>query len=193
MGVVEAGAKKKRKKRNLQHAVMFAIGTAGLLTVAAVAPNTLQLLDRVGPLARLKYQSKKVLTRLKQKGAIQFVERDGVRYVRLTKEGNKIFTFEQEKVRLAVTKPRRWDRRYRLVIFDVPEKRKRDRERLRAYMQEAGFLCVQDSVWLYPYDCEDFMALLKAHLHIGKAVLYAVVENIEHDKWIRAHFHLPPE
>jgi len=58
-------------------------------------------------------------------------------------------------------------------------------------MQAVGFLRIQDSSWLYPYDCEEFMALLKADLHIGKDVLYAVVEEIENDKWIRKHFNLP--
>ena len=78
-------------------------------------------------------------------------------------------------------------------MFDVPEKRKKIRERLRFEMEEVGFLRIQDSAWLYPYDCEEFMALLKADLHIGKDVLYAVVEEIENDKWIRKHFGLPSD
>ncbi len=57
-------------------------------------------------------------------------------------------------------------------------------------MHEIGFLRIQDSVWLYPYDCEEFVALLKADLHIGKDVLYAVIESIEDDSRIRRHFRL---
>lgn len=191
MGVVETDARKKKKKRNVRNAVLITVGAAGMIAVAAVAPNIFQLLGKSGALARLKYQTKGVLSRLKQKGDIEFVEMDGKRYVRLTERGEKSLALEQQRMLLTNGKPRRWDKRYRLVIFDVPEKRKNIRDRLRFEMQAVGFLRIQDSSWLYPYDCEEFMALLKADLHIGKDVLYAVVEEIENDKWIRKHFNLP--
>lgn len=191
MGAIEIEARKKRKRRNIRNAALIAIGTAGLIAVSAMAPNIFQILGRTGTLARLKYHSKSVLGRLKQKGEIEFVERDGKRYVRLTKLGEEALAYSTKKMALGIGKPKRWDRRYRLVIFDVPERRRKIRDRLRYEMQEAGFLRVQDSAWVYPYDCEEFMALLKADLHIGKDVLYAVVEEIENDKWIREHFGLP--
>jgi DNA-binding transcriptional regulator PaaX len=190
---VEAGAKKKRRRRNVRNVALMVVGTAGLIAVSAIAPNMFQLLGRSGALARLKYQSKGVLTRLKMKDEIEFVERDGKQYARLTERGEEALAFEQQKMILANARPRKWDHRYRLVIFDVPEKRKNIREHLRFQMQEVGFLRVQDSAWLYPYDCEEFIALLKADLHIGKDVLYAVIEEIENDIWIRKHFGLPLE
>ncbi len=190
---IEVEARKKRRKRNLRTATLLAIGTAGFIAVAAIAPNVFQILGRTGALARLKYRSKAVLMRLKQKGEIEFAERDGKRYARLTERGEEALALSQQKMRLTNVKPRRWDRRYRLVMFDIPEKRKKIRERLRFEMQEVGFLHMQDSAWIYPYDCEEFMTLLKADLHVGKDVLYAVVEEIENDKWIRKHFNLPLE
>jgi len=191
MGSVEKGAKKKRVRRNVRTAALVAIGTAGFIATAAIAPNIFQLLGKSGALARLKYQTKGVLTRLKMRGEIEFEERDGKQYARLTERGKETLALGRQKMLLATSKPRRWDRRYRLVMFDVPERRKKIRERLRFQMRDAGFLRVQDSAWLYPYDCEEFMALLKADLRIGKDVLYAVVEEIENDKWIRKHFGLP--
>lgn len=193
MGLVESEAKKKRLKRNLQNTALMAIGLAGTIAVMAVAPNMFQILGRTGALARLKYRSKGVLARLKQKGEIEFIERDGKKYARLTTLGEKILNLHREKLNLVENKARRWDRRYRLIIFDIPEKRKQIREHLRFEMQEVGFLRIQDSSWVYPYDCEEFIALLKADLHIGKDVLYAVVEEIDNDKWIRKYFNLPAD
>ena len=103
----------------------------------------------------------------------------------------KILDLNREKIKLVDTKPKKWDRRYRMVMFDIPERRNRIRKLLRFEMQEVGFLRIQDSVWVYPFDCEEFISLLKADLRIGKDVLYAVVEEIENDKWIRQHFNLP--
>ena len=174
---VEAGAKRKRKKRDLRNAALMAIGLAGTIAVAAVAPNMFQLLGKTGLLAKLKYRSKGVLARLKQKGEIEFMERDGKKYVQLTDRGEKILDLNRKKLSLVENRPKKWDRRYRLIMFDIPEKRRKIRKLLRFEMQEIGFLRIQDSVWVYPFDCEEFMALLKADLRIGKDVLYAVVKK----------------
>lgn len=191
MGVTESGARKKRQKRNMRNAVLVTIGLAGMLSVAAVAPGAVQLLKVTGVNARLRYQTKTVLGKLKHKGEIEFVERDGKKYVRLTERGERVLELSGD--RLMKTRPKKWDRRYRLVMFDIPERRKRTRDALRFKMNEVGFLRVQDSAWMYPYDCEEFIALLKAELHLGKDVLYAVIEEIDNDMWIRKHFGLPPD
>lgn|SRR3989344_376031 len=191
MKSVEAGAKKKRYRRNVRNAMLMTIGVAGIISIAAIAPNMFKILGRSGALARLKYQTKGILTRLKMRGEIEYIERDGNRYARLTKRGEEVLATERQKISLIKGRPRKWDRRYRLVMFDVPEKRKKTRDQLRYQMQDVGFLRIQDSAWIYPYDCEEFIALLKADLHIGKDVLYTVVEEIENDAQIRKHFNLP--
>ncbi|OGG64507.1 hypothetical protein A3C94_03355 [Candidatus Kaiserbacteria bacterium RIFCSPHIGHO2_02_FULL_55_17] len=58
-------------------------------------------------------------------------------------------------------------------------------------MVSCGFERLQDSVWAYPYDCEDLIALVKAEFRIGADALYLIVEQMEHDKHLREHFHLP--
>lgn len=53
-----------------------------------------------------------------------------------------------------------------------------------------GFLKLQDSVWIYPYDCEELVALLKADFRIGKDILYVIADSLENDGWIKRHFGL---
>ena len=77
-----------------------------------------------------------------------------------------------------------------MLIFDIKEQRRYGRDRLRLILKQIGFKQVQRSVWVYPYDCEDLMALLKADLKLGISVLYMVVEHIENDKHLRAQFAL---
>ena len=79
----------------------------------------------------------------------------------------------------------------RSVIFDIPERRKSVRVGIRRFMQEYGFMRLQDSVWIYPYDCEDLIALAKANFRVGADVLYMIVEKLEQDKHLREHFGLP--
>jgi hypothetical protein len=56
---------------------------------------------------------------------------------------------------------------------------------------EAGFVRLQDSVWVYPYDCEDIITLLKAEYRIGDDMRYMIVDSIERDSALRRHFKLP--
>ncbi|MDE1966159.1 MAG: CRISPR-associated endonuclease Cas2 [Patescibacteria group bacterium] len=191
MGNLEQQARKSRNKRDMQNAALVAVSTAGLIAVAALAPKLVNLLGSTGLDAKLRYQTKSVLGRLARKGCIEFVKENDSTFVRLTARGEQALEFERQKRSLANGKPRRWNKRYRLVIFDIPEKRRSLRTRLRAELASIGFLRIQDSTWLYPYDCEEFVAMLKAELRIGKDVLYAIVEQIENDGWIRKHFSLP--
>ncbi len=192
MGTIESEAKKKRRNTELKQALLAAVALTGVVLVAAIAPNAPAALMKLPSMqrAKLRYQYRTVLGRLAAQGRIVFEERDGKRYARITEEGRKALAFEQEKANLRNIKKKRWNERWRVVIFDVPEKRRQTRDRLRIVMQETGFVHLQDSVWVFPYDCEDFVALLKAELKIGAAVLYMVVEQIENDKHLRAHFGL---
>ena len=90
-----------------------------------------------------------------------------------------------------INKPKKWDGRWRMLIFDIPETRKSLRDKVRHTLLHIGFLRIQDSVWAYPYDCEDFISLLKADFKIGKDLLYLVVDSIENDKSYKKYFNLP--
>lgn len=193
MGKLEIASRKRKKRQDIQKAVLATVAIAGLLAWTAIAPNTLQLL-RYLPKEKwnLSYRARTAAGRIVTNGYAKWIEMDGKKYLRLTPAGYKALAFEQAKVALKNQK-KKWDGRWRMVVFDIPERRRRIRIRLRDFMGEVGFVRLQDSVWVYPYDCEDFIALLKAELKVGKDVLYAIVDTIEHDRDIRKHFRLPEQ
>ena len=192
MRIVEIGAYKKRRKGYIQQAILMTVGIAGVVLIAAIAPNAPAALAKLPGIkrAQLKARYRTALGRLAAQGYIEFEKRDGKSYARITDTGRKKLAFTLEKEKLDLSKKRRWNGRWRVVIFDVPERRRKTRDRLRFLMHELGFVRLQDSVWVFPYDCEEFVTLLKAELKIGSAVLYMVVEEIENDKHLREHFHL---
>jgi len=55
---------------------------------------------------------------------------------------------------------RKWDGRWRLVLFDVPEKRRIARDKLRDYLHHRGFGYLQNSVWITPDDVSEERVLL---------------------------------
>lgn len=75
-------------------------------------------------------------------------------------------------------------------MFDVPERQHALRTRVRQLIVGLGFYRFQDSVWVYPYDCEEIIAMLKIELGVGNKLLYVVADAVEYDKPLRTHFGL---
>ncbi len=191
MGNIEKAARKQRRRRNLQKTVLGVVAVAGILAIAMVAPNIFQAIPRItGNKYKFAYRAKTAAGRLAQKGLVRFVERGGKKYVEITHKGQRALALEEQKTTLQNQRGRRWDKRWRMVMFDIPERRKSTRNKLRLLMQELGFLRLQDSVWIYPHDCEELIALMKAEMFIGSNVLYAIAEQVENDGWIKRHFRL---
>ena len=80
-----------------------------------------------------------------------------------------------------------------MLVFDIPEYRRSLREKIRLTLLNIGFVRLQDSVWIYPYDCEDLVNLLKVDFQVGKDLLYLIVDSIENDRNFRKSFGLPLE
>ncbi len=72
-------------------------------------------------------------------------------------------------------KRERWDKKWRMVAFDIPEECKKGRNALRYRLKMAGFYKLQESLFLYPYDCEkeirDFIKLFKIERYVKFALL----------------------
>jgi CRISPR-associated endonuclease Cas2 len=189
MGNLEKEAKKRRRKNDIQHLVLAMVGIAGVLAVTMIAPGVFRALPHVIGKRRYKlaFQARNAIDRLIIKGEVR---RNAKGHIEITNEGRRKLILEQARVTHPASTKRRWDKQYRLVMFDIPQRRRTTRDRLRMLMREFGFLRLQDSVWVSPYDCEDLVALVKAELRVGKDVLYAVVNQIENDSWIKKHFNL---
>ena len=172
----------------MQQAVLTAIAIAGGLLIAATAPNALSLLKKLPGWNKVKNPYRSIFNSRKKLLDAGLITYEG-NFFRITPKGErKLRQLELHDYQLK--KPKRWDKKWRVVIFDVSEKRRPLRELLRHTLIRIGFTRLQDSVWVYPYDCEDLMTLLKADYKIGKEVLYMIVESLENDRWLREHFKL---
>ena len=191
MKVLDKKNKKERKARiaTIQKAVLYALAAAGGLTLALVAPNAIQVLAQFGWIKTRRSPKASINRSVERLTYAGLLIEDKVGFITLTRKGQKRFA-EIERADYQFIKPEKWDGKWRLVSFDIKEKRKQIRELLRTTLQAVGFVHLHHSVWVYPYDCEDFLSLLKADYHIGVEVLYIVADYIENDGWLRRHFKL---
>ena len=187
MGILETNARERKKRRDLRRLILVSIKVAGVLGVGLVAPNVLGAMAKLGIIRtpRSGELIKRSRDLLIKRGLLRYS--DG--QLKLTTLG------EVELGRLSIfysklVKPRRWDGLWRMLIFDIPEKQKVLRDKVRRTLISIGFVRLQDSVWIYPYDCEDLVALLKVDFRVGKNLLYLIVDTVENDVHLRKSFGL---
>ncbi len=169
------------------------IGAVGLIALVAVAPGMGLVLKRLGIHKKLNKSYASTLTsRLIQRGYMTIEVRDGKKYARLTPHGRKrLEEYQKQHRRIqGVKKSERWDGKWRIVTFDIPERFRRSRDQIRYELREAGFVRLHKSVWVTPYPCAEFVALLKADQHVGKNLLYIVADKIEYGHELRKTFNL---
>ena len=187
MGIKEAESARRTRKNELKRIILDAVKLAGIVSVFVVAPNVVGAMAKLGIIRspRQKNVVERSCDRLARAGLLAW---EGKK-LRLTAKGE--FALRTLRARdYATHKRRHWDRKWRVLIFDIPEYRKGLRDKLRHTLQDIGFVRLQDSVWVYPYDCEDLITMIKADFHIGRDVLYMIVDTIEGDSSLKKRFGL---
>ncbi len=177
---MESDIRKEIRLTELRKTILSLVEFAGVMSLAVMMPKVVTLVAKLQN--RREERVKSALKRLIEKGLLENT-REGFR---LTAKGTRLLQVSS----LHVSRPKKWDKKWRMVIFDIPERLKTKRDLLRRTLIEIGFLRLQNSVWVFPFDCEDLITLLKTDFRIGKDVLYMIVDRIENDRNIREHFNL---
>ncbi|MEX2013402.1 MAG: hypothetical protein WD897_00605 [Parcubacteria group bacterium] len=184
---LEERTRKRKKKKDLQELILNTVSTAGVLAIGLIAPNVIGAMGKLGlmPNRRQKEYIASSANKMVKKG---FLKYNG-KFYELTPLGQEQLR-RWEFSNFKFIKPKKWDGKWRVIIFDIPDKKRKVRDRIRYLFKSAGLYLLQESVWVYPYDCEDIMALLKVDFGIGKNLLYLIVEELENDRYLREEFGL---
>ncbi|PIS46655.1 MAG: CRISPR-associated endonuclease Cas2 [Elusimicrobia bacterium CG08_land_8_20_14_0_20_51_18] len=124
-----------------------------------------------------KYAAKK-LSYLKQKGYLSAEkEKTGKRY-KLTPRGLikliRLRTLKNHKIGT----PLKPDKKYKILFFDIPENRKKERDRFRKFLKELGFHELQRSIFLSNLESPRELDAVLDFLGIRE---YALFGNFEPD------------
>jgi DNA-binding transcriptional regulator PaaX len=178
---------------DVKEVVLGTVKVVGIISMTLLAPNAIQALELLdgGKLKRNRksYVDKTIGRLLKQKLIRLATGDNGKKFFELTDKGEALLDrYEMKSVK--IKQPRSWDGKYRMVIFDIKEGKRSTRDELRRWLEELGFLKLQNSVWVFPYECREVVVLLKSRLGVGAEVLYLIIENIENDEWLKEAFGL---
>lgn len=126
------------------------------------------------------YESKLIKEKHNSDGTITFI---------LTDKGEqKALTYNIDEMK--IKKPKQWDNRWRLVLFDIPERIKKVREAIRQHLKNLGFYEFQKSVFVHPYDCADEINYLIEFYDIKKFVRFVIAESLDNELHLKQYFDL---
>lgn len=162
-----------------------------LIFIAAAMGNAVQIFGQFKTAKRFnKKQIRSSINHLRRQKLIEYVaDKNGKTIVKITKKGEvRLRAFDIDLIE--IKKPKKWDGKWRLVMFDIPMRFTKGREALRYHLKELGFFQFQKSAWIYPYPCEDEIIFVADFHGVGKYVEILTVESILRDEKIKRHFSL---
>ena len=114
---------------------------------------------------------------------------DGTITLILTDKGKeKALTFNLDE--MEIKKPKQWDGKWRIVLFDVPERTRKTRDAFRHHLKQLNFYEFQKSVFIHPYECKDEIEYLIEFYDARKFIRFIIADSLDNELHLKNHFKL---
>jgi len=190
-----------REERERKYAkvkeVLTILASGTLLATAFIMPGVAKILPRPGQDYKKDWKEwkrfnssylRRTLERLKRQKLVEIQEGEkGVTTIKITAPGKrKVLKYALEE--LEIPQLKFWDGKWRLIIYDIPQHKRRLSNLLSQTLKNLGFLALQKSVYLIPYPCQSQVEFIREYFGLGDNVLILEVNKIENDKPFRDYF-----
>ena len=142
------------------------------------AISTAEVADIAGSLAKERYAFQRSLRGPESAGIIEKYDSGQQLYTRLTREGKKKLHSINLENDQGLFNPA-WDGKWRIVVLDIPEAQKNERDSLRYLLKKAGFVCLKSSVWISPFPYEYLFENIKKDLGLSTEIMIFVTDKID--------------
>ena len=171
--------------------VLKLILTASTVGSVLVAPNALIAFDK--PLRRIfdkldsrerEREMRRVIKYMKWQGLINGDYDHGLQ---ITKRGRKRLDRVNIET-ITIDRSVRCDKKWRLVLYDLPKRYKVARTSVPKKLRELGFYQLQRSVWIFPHECRKEIEAISSHYKVYKYVSYIETGNIDNESLLKKKF-----
>jgi DNA-binding transcriptional regulator PaaX len=169
------------KKPNIQKAILKTIArkkAISLDTLKNEVENTIK--GTYTSKNRPEYAISRSIKNLTGEGILECFQTDHQLYFRLSEEGRKRINSNAIDDDTALV-ANNWDGYWRIVILDLPEERKNERDALRYLLKKAGFICMKNSVWISMYPYENLFMNIKKDLGLTSEMMIIVTDKIDEE------------
>lgn len=166
--------------------------TTGMIGAALIVPNSVQVLEK--PVDKYFKRLDKKAQQRELRKVLYYMNRQGLIKTRNYEHGITITAAGRKRLEsvnlalISINKPPKWDKKWRLVIFDIPEKHKVGRDSLTRKLKELGFYQLQRSVWIYPFPCRGEIKEITGIFGINNFVSYIETDHLNQQELLFKRF-----
>lgn len=190
--------KNKLKKGQLYWYILEVIGLtvlSGGNPLRPIIPLAIsEIAKTIKEIKNLNVEEEKIknsLKSLEKREIISLEEKNNNVFVKLKDQNNSLVIKYSIKALFDFKKKeKKWKGRWFFVFFDVPKIQNNKRDYLRSYLLKIGFIKYQQSVYIFPYECQKEVTLIKKVVEGAKYMKYIVAEKIEDEDKIKQYFGL---
>ncbi|MFA6324673.1 MAG: hypothetical protein WCX46_00350 [Candidatus Paceibacterota bacterium] len=165
---------KKAKKPNIQKAILKILAEKPAVSLVELNKKIITTEARPQGL----YAINRSLKGLCESGLVEQISSDQNDYARLTSKGkNKLNCIKLEGGDALVSNI--WDGFWRIIILDIPENRKSEREALRYLLKKANFVCIKNTVWISPHPYENLFTNIKKDLNLSTELMILITDKLD--------------
>lgn len=159
------------KKRDFSRKIIKMLSEKPAISISEIE-------ERISSDKSTKYALNRSIKGLKDSGLIENIESGQNNYAKLTKEGRKkAHSIKLECENAVISNI--WDGLWRIIILDVEEERKSEREAIRYLLKKAGFISLKNSVWISMYPFEYLFTNIKNDLGLTTELMIIVTDKID--------------
>ncbi len=175
----------RKSKINYKEIVLKTILMTTVVSVAVMAPNALQMFGY------LKKKDRHQTNFRIRSHTDQFIKSGHIKMttggLSLTDKGQaELLKFSDVGFR----KRKKWDGLWTIVSFDFPVAKNKIRDAVRFYLKRIGFIQLQKSVWVFPYDCPELIYLVKTEWKLTDELVYIRAKYVSREKKLKEYFDL---
>jgi len=127
---------------------------------------------------KTNYAISRSIKNLADSGYIEIHNSENQKFLKITKKGkSKLNCIKLEGEDALI--PTTWDGFWRIIILDISEERKNEREALRYLLKKANFVCVKNTVWISPLPYENLFTNIKKDLGLETELMIIVTDKID--------------
>jgi len=176
---------RKHRKDEILKYILLAGGVLGLSMIAPKLPY--EILKQY--LKEQEFQQRRLrndIDHLKRRGLILKEKGKKGLILRLTSEGARQAIFSQALDPIMPSP--KWNKKWHLLVFDIPEKNRNKRKRITEILQAVGCIQVQQSVYVSPYYFRDKISIIAQYYRLEACFFYFEVSDQPAFEIFRSYF-----
>jgi DNA-binding transcriptional regulator PaaX len=161
------------------------VGTVLVAPNAAIALEKplRKYLDKLDDEAKQR-ELKRVVRYMRSQGLVNGSYEHGLQ---ITERGRARLS-KMELDAISIDEPKQWDKKWRMVFYDIPEESKVGRNSLTRKLHSIGFHQLQRSVFIHPFDSREVIEKIASTYYLDKYVSYVEATYIDNQQILIAHF-----